>query len=1125
MPIINEFGHWKSIRDQKSRALQLDFKGLSPAEREVAEQILRDKGTKGKSPILDLAYQTEWDPETGPPVPIEEWINSEHYLGETTHTLYPEYKKDIIEIFNGGYSEVILCLHPDTRIPLLSGETKTLKELSENWKKDQTPFWVYGCKDEKIIPVLAEHPRKTGEDDYWKVTLDNGTNFVGNSKHQMVLRNGQKRMIQDMKPGDSLMPCDFKVSSKENGDRIVGYEKIIQPDGSEEFTHRIVGKNVEGRTKRKGIIHHVNFLKRNNTPKNLQWVDWEEHNTIHTEHSHDFWEANPEWAKKQKQRLKDLNKEWWEGEDNEEHREIWAEKGREVFKNDPSRAAILGKLAKEKLTEEQKKNKINKIIARNKLFKTFRDDVTLDSITQAKSKGYRTLKAIALYHNCSPNRVRKVLKDNNFTVPQFFGGNLKGLHPNDFEKQLLKNNPEGIVKKRIKPKKIIPIRSITLEQVKQAIREGAATQEAVCFKLNCVKETVKCVVEDHGLTWRQLKGEIRNHFVVSIEKVGHGDVYCMTVPETTNFVILPFGAKDLNEKVKEKLGSEIVISPCVVSSNTGSTRSGKNYIAAVCVMRLLYELLCSKNPQKALGLGAGERINFEGISHTKKAANDVIFSGIASKLNLAPFFQGKFKETMDGIAFQNKNIHIKGGASGDSAALGYVVFVALIDEANFLGAGKDRANTAAGAHYDRAEMVYGALERRIKGQFAKSGIKGMIFCLSSKKSPTDFIERLIQERIKEKDEKVFIRDRAIWQVRPEFYADQKWHTLLVSPKGGRSQVIPYGEEPPKDVAFIKFPEIFLREFLQDPDGAARDLAGIISTASNPFIVDRLAITDMMKAGRPSPFENEEWATDVPLPVNWKKTLTINAKGEPVPMCCPHAKRHAHLDLSKNMCSTGFFMGHLAGYTEVPRKDENGKEYLIDAPIVHMDCGLEIIPPSGGEIDHEKVRDLMVSLREAGYPLVSVSMDQWCHTPNAQLLRKKGFKVDDKPVSVISTLVPYIAARNILYERRIESPLYDNLKEELEAVELNKECTKIVKPRNILRDLADAFVGVCYYLTEYGNNGTTFMPTKGITENIFKVAPKNTSGAQYLGQGEFRWPDDPLPPKSKDYDDDTPCWFG
>lgn len=479
---------------------------------------------------------------------------------------------------------------------------------------------------------------------------------------------------------------------------------------------------------------------------------------------------------------------------------------------------------------------------------------------------------------------------------------------------------------------------------------------------------------------------------------------------------------------------------------TGSIGWGKDYFATTCMLRVLYELLCLKNPQQSLGLGAGEPIHIVPFSHRKEAARRVVFGGVANKLNLSPFFKGRFEFTLDEIRFPDKNIFITGGSSQDAGALGLNVFCAIMDELNFMGRGKTTANSASGEQFDKAQMIYDNIRRRIKSRYQHAGVKGIVFLISSKKATDDFTERRIREAMMDKDDSrtVFVRDYATWDVKPSNYKDQKWHRCVVSPKGGRSRVLEDNEEDPQGCQVIKFPADFLVDFKRDPDGALRDVAGVATDAVNPFIVERQAVDDMMKPVRPHPFKTYEWNTEDVLRLDLDKVMTKNARGELVPICCASAQRHAHLDMSKKFDATGICVGHRGPDIEVARVDENGRKFIDTAPTFHIDLMLRVIAPKDGEIDHEAVRGLIYRLTEVGIPIRTITMDQWCFTPNAQLLRSKGFKVEEQ--SVVKTMQPYLSARNALYERRIESPVYEFLRKELYELEWTKEQTKVDHPR-------------------------------------------------------------------------------
>jgi len=206
-------GYWKSVpqRDEKVAAVRRTISKLKPDEyaafREVIKEIMKD----GRSKTAEAVSEFEWAEN---PMPVRDWLMDTDMVGETGRDMYPVLRDDFCELFEAGalsmsgYYEAVLCLHPDTKVPLLDGSMPTIGELAERWERDAKPFWVYSCVDGEVAPAQAIQPRQTGMDDYYRVMLDDGSSFVGNARHQMLRRSGEKVMIRDMQPGDSLMPFE-----------------------------------------------------------------------------------------------------------------------------------------------------------------------------------------------------------------------------------------------------------------------------------------------------------------------------------------------------------------------------------------------------------------------------------------------------------------------------------------------------------------------------------------------------------------------------------------------------------------------------------------------------------------------------------------------------------------------------------------------------------------------------------------------------------------------------------------------------------------------------------------------------------------------------------------------------
>ena len=223
---------------------------------------------------------------------------------------------------------------------------------------------------------------------------------------------------------------------------------------------------------------------------------------------------------------------------------------------------------------------------------------------------------------------------------------------------------------------------------------------------------------------------------------------------------------------------------------TGSLGWGKTFFSSLAIMRICYELICLRCPQEVLGLSPSDPIYIIPVSRTKELARRVAFGQIAGKLNLSPFFRDHIRETKEEISFPDKRLFIMGGSSNESHALGMNVVCAFIDEGNFFGRGSQqgkRGNLAIHRQdeeegYDKAQVVFAALARRIKSRFEKHGVSGMIFLVSSKRGLNDFTERRIRSSMG--SSQVFVRDYATWEVSPESYVDSAWHRMSFSQSTG-----------------------------------------------------------------------------------------------------------------------------------------------------------------------------------------------------------------------------------------------------------------------------------------------------------------------------------------------------
>lgn len=126
------------------------------------------------------------------------------------------------------HNVVIMCHTGDTRIPLLNGTTKTIKELADNNSKDG--FWVYSVDETsgRAKPGFAYLPRKTGEvTELIEIEFDDGSKTRCTPDHKWIRRNGETVLAKDLVSDDSLMSIDPEIKKITNYNiRVVSVKKI-----------------------------------------------------------------------------------------------------------------------------------------------------------------------------------------------------------------------------------------------------------------------------------------------------------------------------------------------------------------------------------------------------------------------------------------------------------------------------------------------------------------------------------------------------------------------------------------------------------------------------------------------------------------------------------------------------------------------------------------------------------------------------------------------------------------------------------------------------------------------------------------------------------------------------------
>lgn len=481
---------------------------------------------------------------------------------------------------------------------------------------------------------------------------------------------------------------------------------------------------------------------------------------------------------------------------------------------------------------------------------------------------------------------------------------------------------------------------------------------------------------------------------------------------------------------------------------TGGIGIGKTTFASIALPYMVHWVLCLKDPQDFFELLPGSRIAFMQMSTSEQQAKDVIFGDIKARIDNSPWFINNYPrdpQLKNQIKFP-KDIWILPGDSAETTFEGYNILAGILDEMDSHKIVKEK---------DYAEDGFNTIQSRIASRYIDSetnGHKGLVICIGQMKKGNGFAAKKYEEMLA--NPRAYVMRMAIWEslgwdrfMTPTGERDSFWYDIK------RKEIIPtLVAEEIDNPNFIEVPNAYKQQFVNKPEKALKDLAGIPPKTNDPFIslVDRIdACFDRWidAHGDESPVKPD--LLPIPKFEDWFKAVN-----DP-------RRRAVHIDLgiSANGDAAGIAMGHVQGMVEV---DGEMRPHIV------IDCLIRIKARPGTEVILSDVRRIIYYLKEElGFRIQDVTMDGFQSTDTMQQLRKKRFRVTY--LSVDRNTLPYEDLRESIYDQRLDLPPYmtymnhgdermvNVIKGELE--QLSDTGKKIDHPPGGSKDLADAVAGV------------------------------------------------------------------
>jgi hypothetical protein len=562
------------------------------------------------------------------------------------------------------------------------------------------------------------------------------------------------------------------------------------------------------------------------------------------------------------------------------------------------------------------------------------------------------------------------------------------------------------------------------------------------------------LLDADDICWKRVK---------SVTDIGVHDVYDLSVPETQNAVV-----------------NGVVVH--------------NSFFSTTAMAYVIYQMSCLRNPQRAYGIDLGSHIYVAMLSVTEKVAKRVVINELIGKIRHSRYFQDNFKPKEAPSQLEVRfpsNIQVVAGSTGSSALIGLNVFSGLIDESSFLGESKSLDRHGREVVVDLGESIYKSIIRRMKSRFQRVGrLPGLLIVASSKERPSAFIEKRVIQAREIDDPMVFIREYATWGVHPPEKFSGKFFKIVVGTERVASRILsgdPEEEARYRDMGLqiVEVPEDYRTEFTNDIDGALRDIAGVATDVVSQYMNRTEKVFDAQDATLAHPVGEEgtvleEWVANSPLPIMWHRIAKPYQRRLPGgyheeawrPIRHPEAVRYAHIDPSYAADCAGICIAHVAGWTEVVRRDAYGEEFEELAPRIETDIVLRVVPPPGDEIMLADLRGVVYQFMSHGFQIAYVSLDSFQSIDTIQQLNKHG--VEAEVVSVDKTTEPYDCLKAAMYEDRFRMPAHSVALREfrfLQRVPKAGGKIKIDHPKKNpdgtpgSKDVADAIAGVVYALTQ------------------------------------------------------------
>lgn len=459
--------------------------------------------------------------------------------------------------------------------------------------------------------------------------------------------------------------------------------------------------------------------------------------------------------------------------------------------------------------------------------------------------------------------------------------------------------------------------------------------------------------------------------------------------------------------------------------------SGKDFVTAIAFARVVYLLLCLKDPAKYFGKPRGNSIDILNIAVNAKQARNVFFKEFKQRIATCEWFDGKYTTRVDDIEF-DKNITAYSGHSEREGWEGYNFLLVVLDEIS--GFNTEEESNATGSREGKtAEAIYDTYSATVASRFPEFG---KLVMLSFPRYKGDFIQKQYDKVVAHKE--TVVRSH-YFKMKEEMADGVQGNELLI--EWEEDHITEYSQpgvyalkRPTWDINPLVGIENLKKQFFRDPQDALGRFACMPPEAVDAFFKDKERVNAAFPKHRPAPF------TDA-----WRFRETLKPRD---------ADYYIHVDLAYKHDRAAVALAHVSDWVRV---SYGSKSESYDAPRVVLDAVRWWTPRSDQSVNFQEIEDYILSLKRMGFNIKLVTFDRWGSVQFRQRLEGKYGMMTDN----LSVAKPHYEDLQLcIAEARLLGYDIPLAREELLQLRIIKG-NKVDHPTKGSKDVSDAIAGAVY----------------------------------------------------------------